>query len=177
MAASDGRWLHTVSDRAMSEQKPTAPRGRMGVYKRLEEVPAEHRLRSYRDRYEGLDVLETFLTEYLFDRYSSDRFVEDTRRAARRWKEHMSARGRHHALATPRDVEAWCSDLVDRYVPKTSYNSYWVRIERFYRWLRWHTDHPHLYDPVLMAAAEYPAAGSIWDEKISRGRNSSEGDT
>ena len=94
------------------------------MYKHLDAVPAHYRLRTYADRYEGVDVLETFLTEYLFERYSSERFVEDARRAARRWKTHMSSRGRHHALATPDDVEAWCEGLVDRYVLKTAYNSY-----------------------------------------------------
>lgn len=158
----------------MSRQKPRAPSERLGVYKHLDDVPAHYRLQTYRDRYGGVDVLERFLTEHLFERYSSDRFVEDARRAARRWKTHMASQGRHHALATPADVEAWCGDLVDQYVLRTAYNSYWVRIERFYRWLRWHTDHPHVYNPMLMAAAEYPAAGSIWDEKISRGESDGE---
>jgi hypothetical protein len=29
-----------------------------------------------------------------------------------------------------------------------------------------HTEFPHVYNPVLMAAAQYQAAGRIWEYKI-----------
>ena len=148
--------------------KSTDPMDRMGVYKRLDEVPDHRRLQQHAEAYADRDVWTTFLTEYLFERFDSDRFKEDARRAGRYWKEHMAERGRHHALATPADVETWMAALTDRMKLKTAYNQYWVRIERFYWWLQRHTDHPHSYQPVLMAAAEGGAAGDIWAEKLSR---------
>ncbi|WP_123538189.1 hypothetical protein [Halosimplex salinum] len=140
----------------------------MGIYKRLSAVPDHLRLREHADAYAGRDVWSTFLSEYLFQRFDSDRFKEDARRAGRYWKEHMAERGRHHALATPADVEAWMVALTNRMQLETAYNQYWVRVERFYWWLQRHTDHPHAYHPVLMAAASGGVAGDVWEEKLSR---------
>jgi hypothetical protein len=81
----------------------------------------------------------------------------------------MAERGRHHALATPADVEAWCSVLVEKKSLATAYN-YWVRIKRFYDWLQWHVDHPHVYDPVLMAVVAGGAADQIWEQKLRKWR-------
>jgi len=142
----------------------------MGVYKRLEDVPTERRFEQFHDEYEGEDTYETFLTEYLFEKYNSDRTKEKYRLAGRRWKDHVEKRGRHHALAHPVDVDSWMADLLDQVSLNTAYNVYWVKIERFYRWLQNHPDHPHLYHPVLMAAANFEHPGTVWEEKIARGK-------
>lgn len=146
----------------------TDPRDRLGAFKSLDQVPDQHRLRAYRDTYRDRDVWQEFLTNHLFETHHSDRFKEDARRAGRYWKDHMADRVRHHALATPDDVETWMETLLDGRTLGTAYNGYWVRIERFYDWLVWHTDHPHLYNPVLMAAAKGGAASTVWEEKMSR---------
>lgn len=154
--------------------KSPDPRDRMGVFKRLDDVPERYRLHHHAAAYDGRDVWSEFLSEYLFPRFNSGRFKEDARRAGRYWKEHMADRDRHHALATPADVETWMADLLDRLKLKTAYNSYWVRIERFYWWLQWRTDHPHNYHPVLMAAANGEASEEIWEEKMARRRGGSD---
>lgn len=138
----------------------------MGVYKSLDDVPRHHRLGHYVESYAGRDVWAEFV-EANRDRYASERSREDSRRIERRWKDHMADRGRHHALARPEDVETWIVWLLDRMKPSTAYNPYWVRLEALYDWLLWHRDHPHVYNPVLMAAAEGPAAGEVWAEKIA----------
>lgn len=148
----------------------TDPIDRMGVYKRLSEVPSHYRLDQHANTYAGRDVWEEYLSSYLFKRHNSERFKEDARRAGQYWREHVKGRGRHHALATPVDVETWCAGLLGRMGHKTAYNSYWVKLERFYRWLLTHTDHPHVYSPFLMAAADGGAAGEVWEEKIRRGQ-------
>lgn len=158
----------------MVRSKSRHPSDRMGVYKDLDDVPDRYRLSQHASTYNGRDVWAEFLTNHLFEKYNTERFKEDVRRAGDRWKAHMKERDRHHALATPRDVESWSEGLVDQYTLRTAYNEYWVRIERFYDWLQWHTDHPHVYQPVLMAAAQYDASGQIWDEKLRRGREGGE---
>jgi site-specific recombinase XerD len=140
----------------------------MGIYKRLADVPDGRRLNQYAAAYDGRDVWDEFLTMYLFDRFDSERFKEDARRAGRRWESHMDSRGRHHALATPADVDAWCEHLLDTLAIKTAYNQYWVQIERFYSWLQQQRAHPHTYQPVLMAAANGEHASDLWSEKIGR---------
>ena len=144
---------------------------RIGVYKQLDDVPPERRLEKFQNQYEGRGAYETFLTESLFETYDSDRTKEKYRLAGRRWKEHVEARGRHHALARPVDVETWIGDLLDRVSLNTAYNIYWVKLERFYEWLQRHPEHPHCYHPVLMAAANFEHAGIVWEEKIRRGRD------
>lgn len=151
-------------------RKSSDPMDRMGVYKRLSDVPDRYRLHHHAAAYDGRDVWAEFLTEYMFPRYDSDRFKEDAQRAGRYWKEHMADCGRHHALATPADVEVWMAHLTEHLQLKTAYNSYWVRVERFYWWLQWHTEHPHAYHPVLMAANEGESAGTVWEEKMARRR-------
>lgn len=143
----------------------------MGVYKRLEAVPTRHRLEQYADAYEGRDTWSTFCREHLYQQGSSESFRADVDRTGRHWLSHMESRERHHALARPADVETWCATLVedDDKSLSTAFN-YWVHVRNLYDWLRWHVDHPHVYDPVLMAVAEDGAAGEIWAQKLRKGR-------
>lgn len=153
----------------------TNPEDRLGIYKRLEEVPDHHRLRQYAEEYVGRDIWAEYVTETdLFGRYDSDRYEQATSRAVTGWKAHVEARGRHHALATPEDVDSWCSTLLESRNQTTVYNLYWTRIADLYDWLRWHTKHPHTYDPFLMAAHEYveSAAGCVWEAKIEQRKKS-----
>lgn len=146
--------------------KSPDPAGNMGVYKRLSDVPDRYRLQNFSAAYEGRDVWG----EYVSDRYPNPSENQQTllRRFKRRWTSLMDDQGRHHALATPEDVEAFSSDLVENNTLSTAYSNYWQRLEVFYTWLQSHTDHPHVYHPVLMAAAEYPNASAIWDYRIAR---------
>jgi hypothetical protein len=154
----------------MSPQS-TDPRDRLGVFKHYADVPPAYRLDQYEAAYADRNVWQSFLTEYLFERYNSARFKTDAQRVEREWKRHMNDCGRHYALARPTDVESWCERLCESYSLKTAYNSYWVRIERFYEWLLWHRAYPHTYQPVVMAALEGPAAQRIWREKMPRGQS------
>lgn len=137
----------------------------MGVYNRLEEVPDKLRLECHRDEYSGRDVWEEFAIEQR-EKYTSKLFAEVDARAEREWKAHMVVRGRHHALATPEDVDLWCRALLVKCAVATVHNPYWVRLEAFYSWLQNHVEHPHVYHPVLMAAANYETAETIWEEKF-----------
>ena len=78
----------------------------------------------------------------------------------------MEGSGRHHALATPEDAEGFAAWLLNQYSTRTSYN-YWRLVYQLYEWLRWHTDHPHVYTPVLMAAVEYSATAELWEFRYS----------
>ncbi|WP_226483099.1 hypothetical protein [Natrinema amylolyticum] len=82
----------------------------------------------------------------------------------------MEDRGRHHALASPRDVEAWCDTLLEDKVPKTCYEYYFLRIYDFYDYLKTDFQHPHLYNPVLLAAINHSAARTIWMVRVKRRR-------
>jgi hypothetical protein len=137
----------------------------MGIYKRLDDVPSQHRFHQFHAMYEGRDVWSEFkqANEMAFD---SEHYHRTFEKAERSWKNHIADRGRHHALGTPRDVEAWCAQLVADRKLDTVYKEYWVRLEEFYRWLQWRCDHPHLYQPPLMAAANHEVSRSVWWTKM-----------
>lgn len=149
----------------MTQQKSKNPTQWMGVYKELNDVPSERRLSQYADWYENRDVWSEW-AEIATEQHQSDRYSMYTDRAGRSWKDHMAERGRHHALARPDDIEAWCEKILDRCTPLSAYQIYFTRIEPFYTWLQQHRDHPHCYHPVWMAAANEGATATIWESKM-----------
>lgn len=151
----------------MTQRKPTDPESRMGVFKQFEDVPTEHRLERYADRYEGRDVWDEWAIQAM-QTHTSERYAAHVDRTWRSWKSHLSERSRHHALATPEDVETWAETILERCNPCSAYQIYFTKLEAFYAWLQFHTAHPHCYHPVLMAAADGSATATIWAAKIER---------
>lgn len=131
----------------------------MGVYHELADVPDRYRLTQFSDAYTDRDVFQEFLDQEVLPSINTDWARNGVRRQERRWKEFMTGR-RHHALATPEDVEEYAVYLLDQNAVKTA-SRYWTRVESFYRWLMWHTGYPHVYSPPLMAAQD-GAAAEIW---------------
>jgi hypothetical protein len=141
----------------------------LGVYKRLNDVPDRNRLEHYEDAYAGRDVWQEFCDEVEYAEGDHARYEEEVDRVGDHWREFMQSRNQHHALATPGDVEAWSQELLEDKSLRRSHD-YWLRVKRLYNWLQWHTDHPHRYNPVLMAAVENGAAGEIWAWKAAMNR-------
>jgi hypothetical protein len=150
----------------MYERKSTDPRDRTGIYKHPSNVPSEYLLEEYEGGYQGRNVWREW-AETTTEQHESARYQQYLERAERHWKDHMEERGRHHALATPDDVEEWAESVLNRCQPLSAYQIYYVRVEQFYTWLLYHTDHPHLYHPVWMAADD-GATSVIWDMKMER---------
>lgn len=146
----------------MSDYPP--PTDRLGVFKRLSDVPAARRLSQYQSAYEGQDTWAAYRDTVEL----SARMSEEWERFANRWKSHMQDCDRHHALARPRDVESWSEWLLGQFGVDRSYQ-HWNVIEGFYEWLKWHTEHPHTYNPLHMAAdAEDSCARRIWRRKMEK---------
>lgn len=144
--------------------QPQSPADRLGVFKELSDVPESRRLYQYGGAYEGRDTWG----EYRETVDLSQRMGEDWARFARRWKGHMNDRGRHHELAQPADVETWSENLLGQFSVDRAYQ-HWTVIEGFYEWLRWHTEHPHTYNPFHMAATEPESnARQIWNRKMEK---------
>ena len=145
------------------------PQNGMGVYKDLHQVPDRHRLREYEDIYTGRDAWEEYLDWYLVPPRDSESKQNQADRSFRKWSTFVDKeRDRHYALATPSDVEQWSQRLLAEYAPGYAYTN-WAQIERFYTWLQNHTDHPHVYQPFWMAAADFDSkAHEIWTIKVTR---------
>lgn len=118
----------------------------------MEDVPDRYRLYHHAAAYDGRDVLAEFIAPGDERLDLSDWFFEKSATTERSWKAHMADRRRHHALATPDDVETSTVELLEDRKVKTVCRDYWARVEQFYRWLQAPTEHPHVYPPVLMAA-------------------------
>lgn len=149
------------------QQKPENPKKRMGVYKSIEDVPERRLLSQFASQYEGRNVWQEYLDEKLYINVKSERVRRDYGYVEERWFEYMDERGTHHALATPSEVEKWAERLVSEFTMGTAYDN-WELVERFYRWLMWHVDHPHCYSPFLMAAAKGGASTDIWEFRVGQ---------
>lgn len=149
--------------------KSTDVESRMGVFKRLDDVSPRYRLENFATQFEGEETFETWATENVNAGWRRD----EVNLVKRRWIDHMDDRGRHHALATPEDVEYFFEGLLDEMTLRRVHRPYWVELDRFYSWLAWHADYRHAYNPVRMAAAEYSSAGRVWEYKVTNIRNRS----
>ena len=105
----------------MPPTQSSDPRDRMGIYKQLCDVPSEKRLKTYEDQYVGEQTYTQFLQTFYLERFNTKRSVEKVELAGRRWREHMEARGRHHALAMPSDVEEWMKVLLEKVSLNTAF--------------------------------------------------------
>lgn len=144
----------------MSEAR--TPDDRLGVFKELSDVPDARRLYQFEAAYEGQNTWRDYREKHEL----SDRMSEEWQRFARRWKDHMDDRGRHHALARPSDVELWSEWMLSQFSVNRAYQ-HWNVIEGFYEWLKYHTDHPHTYNPFHMAASSDGSnTREIWAEKM-----------
>jgi hypothetical protein len=147
----------------------------MGVYKRLSDVPDRYRLGNHEAAYEDRDVWAEYFEEKTkkFDTKATRNRYE---KAGRYFKTFMSEVGGHHALATPEQIEGFLVALRDGEVGRhshtrklqTVYFEYFQPVEEFYTWLEWHTDHPHVYNPVLMAVVEGGYALDVWNRKLEQ---------
>lgn len=148
---------------------------RMGVYKRLDDVPAKYRLVNHEGAYSGRDVWDEYFAEKTskFDtKATRDRYEK----AGRYFQTFMSGIERHHALADPQHIEGFLVALhggdIGRHSHtrklQTVYFEYFQPVEEFYSWLEWHIDHPHVYNPVLMAVVGGGFARDVWNRKLEQ---------
>lgn len=150
-------------------------RQRMGVYKHIDSVPTKYRLQNHEPAYTDRDVWADYYEEKtaVFNTKSTrDRYEK----AGRYLQNFMQEAGRHHALAAPEHIEGYLTGLRDGNVGRrnqprklqTVYFEYFQPLEEFYTWLQWHTDHPHVYHPVLMAVVAGGFARKVWDRKLDQ---------
>jgi len=152
----------------MSARKGVRPEQYAGVFHHYEDIPERYRLQTYADQYDGEDTLGQYVENVLHGegKSHSETFQQRTRRAVKSWRKHMDDRGRHHALATPDDVEAWCGDHLSRVTRETAYMNYYVRIYQFYEHLVTTHHHPHVYNPFIIAAIEGGDARELWKFRV-----------
>lgn len=154
----------------MSRRKGIRPEQYAGIYQRYDDIPDRYRLETFASQYEDEDTWRQYLEEVLVPEHEplSDAMKKTIRLAEDSWQNHMEERERHHALAKPVDVEEWCQSLLDGRSPRTCYEQYYVRIYQFYEHLVSVSSHPHIYNPLLIAAIEYEHTNEIWRQRVER---------
>jgi hypothetical protein len=148
---------------------------RMGIYKRLEQVPQRYQLANYAGDYAEEDTWAEF-TDIKTERFDSDATRTRYEKAGRYLADYLSDIGRHHALCNPGHVAGFLRALRDGSIGRQShtrklqtvYFEYFQPVEEFYSWLLWHTEHPHVYHPVHMAVVEYDYPSEVWAKKLSQ---------
>jgi hypothetical protein len=158
----------------MTQVRGTTPEEYAGALQHIEEIPPRYRLETYAPQYRDENVWQQYVQDVALEEHDSDRLRQTHRLAGESWIEHMRERGRHHALATPADANAWCEQLLEEKARRTAYDYYFVRIYDFYDHLKFSSQHPHLYNPLLLAAIRYEATRHIWMHRVderSRGDN------
>lgn len=164
-----------MSDSKNRRRLSDDPSGRTGVYKRLDDVPARYRLRNHETAYSGVDVWNEFVEERT-DTFESQATYDRYEKSGRYYKDHMSDVGRHHALTAPEHVEEYLTRLRDGDIGRfsrtrqlqTVYFEYFQPLDAFYTWLLWHTEHPHVYHPVRMAAIAGGFSSDVWQRKLDQ---------
>lgn len=152
----------------MSEIRGTSPEEYAGAFQHFEEIPYRYRLETYESQYQGRNTWEKYAEDVVLTEHDTDLIQQRLRLAGDSWRDHMDAHGRHHAVATIEDVESWCKDLIADRARRTVYEYYFLRVYNFYDHLKYSTDHPHLYNPVLLAATRHPASRKIWMYRIDK---------
>ncbi len=152
----------------MSEIRGTSPEEYAGAFQHFEEIPYRYRLETYESQYQGQNTWEEYAKNVVLTEHDTDVMQQRLRLAGDSWHDHMDARGRHQAVATIEDIESWCKDLIADRARRTVYGYYFLRVYNFYDHLKYSTDHPHLYNPVLLAATRYPASRKIWMYRVDK---------
>lgn len=154
----------------MARVNQSKPSHYAGAIQHYDNIPQRYQLATYAGHYRDDETWSRYVEEVLLEEYDSDRMRQAARLAGTSWNEHMEERGRHHALASPEDVDTWCVALLEDRAPKTCYEYYFLRIYDFYEYLKSDFQHPHLYNPVLLASIDYEAPRTIWMVRVERRR-------
>lgn len=66
------------------------------------------------------------------------------------WSEYCGEKGRHPAFPYVDDVESFLGTKTDC-SPNHQYSSYFMPLYRWFKYLMWHAETPHRYNPVVLA--------------------------
>lgn len=143
------------------------PEDWLGIYTTLEEVPDRYRLRNFETQLAGENPFEDYLDS--LDDISERSRERKYRKAYRDFTGFMEEQGTHPACPTPDQVERFFvrardgdwSNVSERSW-STLYATYLSPLKMAFKWIVHHVDYPHVYNPLLMAAAQEGVTRDIW---------------
>lgn len=137
----------------------------LGVFKNLEDVPARYYLENHESEVTSKDAWNDYDAQELADLSAhTRRYVYG--KAYREWQKFCDEHDVHPALADPRDIEEHLAEQRDEMEKlKTVHDARFRPLFRWYRWMQFHTDYPHRYNPVVMAVL---LGGAVHDIRQTR---------
>lgn len=160
--------MRTVNQKVMTMARirGTTPEEYAGALQHVEEIPPRYRLETHASQYQDENVWEQYVHDVSLEEHDSERMRRAWRLAGDSWLSHMRDRERHHALARPIDANVWCEYLIADKARRTAYDYYFLRVYEFYDYLKFSSEYPHLYNPLLLAAVRHDAARHIWMHRV-----------
>lgn len=132
------------------------------AYKSFSDIPTDFRLESYEYTFEGENLLDEYISSEFHNEGYHEDYVKRIKHAMESWRKICNKRGCHPALASPNVVKVWCTKLLQERSKLTIKYNYMVIINNFYRYMMWHVDFPHTYNPVQFAVREYTIVSKVW---------------
>jgi len=143
----------------------------LGAFKHVGDVPERYHLPNFATEIDGEVAWNSFDAEELEGlSYQQRRYVYG--KAWREWKAYCTKHSVHPALADPQDIESHLAaqwETINRL--KTAHDARFRPLFRWYRWMQFHADYPHRYNPVVMAVLLGDVTSEIWATRIGDRKN------
>jgi len=136
------------------------------AYESFNDVPDDMKLRSFETEFDGLDVIHKYVSLYYNSERRHERTIRKVKKAMSEWEQNCVEQGRDPILASPETVDVWCQKLLQDLKPMSIKCNYLSFVNRLYRYLMWHVDYPHCYNPVQFAVREYSASKTVWNVEV-----------
>lgn len=132
------------------------PHTLLGVYKTEDDVPPEYLL-------PGHPAARRYDAEALWWEHTEwSELAESTKKSYlacwNKWEPFCVEREVDPLFPAVRDVEEFLSDQSGAVGANTLYNARFKPLYRWFKWLMWHGETPHRYNPVVMAVCQYDGA-------------------
>ncbi|MFA1612460.1 hypothetical protein [Halobellus rubicundus] len=136
----------------------------LGIYKSIDDVPDMYSLSRLSVGYSDQDLWAEFIESRS---HLSEATIKYTYgRLERLWKPFCEKRGINPAFPDPDDVEDFFAQQLAERSIQTVYDSRFVPLFKFFEWLLHHTEYPHRYNPVVMAAVSGEAGFRLWEKRL-----------
>lgn len=143
----------------------------LGVFKTVDDVPARYYLPNFRSDVDAEEAWDAFDTAELAGlTYETRRYKHG--KAFREWRAYCEPRDIHPALPDPGDIESHLTEQrEDMDKLQTVYTNRFRPLFLWFRWMTFHTDYPHRYNPVVMAVLLGETAYDIWKIRLRDRQN------
>lgn len=138
----------------------------LGVFKHVEDVPDRYYLGNFVSEVDAEEAWNHFDAEELEDRSDHTRHYVYGK-AWREWTAYCEEQSVHPALADPQDLESHLAEQrAEMGKLKSLHDARFRPLFRWYRWMQFHTDYPHRYNPVVMAVLLGGATYDLWETRF-----------